>query len=66
MSRIITQVDELITRVEILRNCQARIIDELKDNPARHLLPCKCGRGTWTRFDVCVLCFGERLRQEQL
>jgi ribosomal protein L32 len=59
------QLDALRIRMDILVLGTQRAREEMKDNPVRHLAPCKCGRMD-TRHDVCPLCAMDRLRKEML
>lgn len=65
LQAISDELDKLRIRFDILCIGTRRAQEELKDNPARHLVPCACGRMD-TRHDVCPICVQERLRKEML
>ena len=52
-------------RINILSLGVRQSIAELKDNPLRHLKPCRCGRAL-TRNGCCAICTTEELRRQQL
>lgn len=65
LQSISTDLEKLRIRFDILVIGARRAQEELKDNPKRHLVRCKCGRMD-TRYDCCVTCTQERLRKEML